>query len=638
MSIRSIAMCIFLYCIHIHFLNAEEVLDTLQLPTITVYKEKPALFQIDSTNVQKQFEQSTGLSIRKFTNGSPSHVSILGAPITGTKLEFHGIELNDPRTNVADLNEVPFWKYQSVKIEVGESSGAQGGTIKIDPINPADFRGWMYEHKFQSNQTQSFNGLFSFGSMTPTGIGFRFERKPKGSYPNKDSHSRINYGGYQRTSFYLNHTITSNNFPTQFELMYSKSKFDLTGLIYRAVESETHSTKEQVRAIIGVVKPIPVRFSYVTDEVAYNRPQWQYSPNGMVPFTPFAERSKRNGLETQLFLQWTIAKNTTWRGQVDWQLDHVRFRDELLKTDVENNSTRNLLTFQNQFTQEFKFGQVKFYPKFSMMILLSEWFPVEKKYNAILPYFNFKWYPNSNLEIVHKIGKAVRLPSLQELFISPTVFSKGNPELLPELSKEIQSEINYKISSIMRFSVLGYSRWIENGIVWKRNSRGQYTTYNSAKTYSMGGIITNELKTAKAHRFNVSASLTDTKNDNSIDINYKKQMPLIPKNQYNIAWFYSPTFNLRPELKLNWNFISKRFALESNTDVQEKIQLSSESIYDVSLKLFPFQSKLESDNSYYIEISCDNILNTRRWWSEGIPNQDRIWAVSMVWNRMGGEQ
>ncbi|MCX7834566.1 MAG: hypothetical protein N2450_00685 [bacterium] len=610
-----------------------ETIDTVKFPTLMVQSKRGSPFLIDTSKSKLDFSKVSGISLRQYGTGMPLYLSLLGASIYDTRVVYGSIEWNDPRTNVANIQEIPYWKYREVSIEMDEKSAVQGGTLIISPQDPMTFRGFEIQQSYTSNGERKWKGLFSLDKKFSTGISIEDERKPKGKYPTIYSNDRANYVGYEKTSIYFIQSFSVKGLPLQWQCFAFKRRNDIPGLVGRAIESETKSSKQQFRTIVSLKKYLDVSISYVLDKVNFIRPQYQFSPSGPIPFTPFHEESKRKGYAITLQKEVLIQNKLLWKNQSSFQSDEVVFQDYYLLPEFQNNITdRKIFTSNHgiRFSQQIGKFSIRHHPQFTY--LHAYWRSHAKTYHAIYPSYSLEWQPFLNVTQTSRIGISHRLPSLQELFLTNTIFSKGNPNLLPEESKEFQMEFRYEPNPFFSTTMLGYYRLVNNGIVWKRNSRGQYTPYNSAKIKSVGGVLTQVFQFHRNGQLSQSFSLTDTKNNDPKDINYQKQIPLIPKFQASTNLTLGWEVPLKPKVEISWFYQSKRHFLESNTEFlyHSKNRLPEESVVNLGIHIQP---SLNTDGTS-IYLSIENIFQKERWWMEGVPNQGRLWKLAFVWNNI----
>ncbi len=133
------------------FLQAQMLLDTLDLSEVEIFSNKPdnsagyKVFQIDSVQIRQFQTQSlsglitstTPVFVKSYGHGSLATSSIRGASATHTEVVWNGININSPMPGQADFSQIPVFFADKIMIYYGpgsifQTSGGLGGSINIE--------------------------------------------------------------------------------------------------------------------------------------------------------------------------------------------------------------------------------------------------------------------------------------------------------------------------------------------------------------------------------------------------------------------------------------------------------------------------------------------------------------------------
>ncbi len=219
-------------------------------------------------------------------------------------------------------------------------------------------------------------------------------------------------------------------------------------------------------------------------------------------------------------------------------------------------------------------------------------------------------------------GRGYRLPSLFELFWVPGVFAMGNPDLLPERSKNIEYGVNISLPfyGTLRGETTFFHTDIDDIIIWRRRLFDRYSPDNVSRALLYGRETT-----ISWNRSQIELEINHTylSARNYGEEYYGKWLILRPRHRVTVKIgnrlsVLGDRFSIYSNLE--WRWVDKRYIREANTKWLPPYTVIDANIgIETSLFGKEFEIRLESrnlgDESYQI--------------LERFPMPGRSWAVGL---------
>lgn len=167
------------------------------------------------------------------------------------------------------------------------------------------------------------------------------------------------------------------------------------------------------------------------------------------------------------------------------------------------------------------------------------------------------------LSIRTMLNNGYRVPTLNDRYWSPG----GNPDLLPELSWNVEGGTNYSFvtrSISLTIDVNGYSMWVNNWISWQPQTAGYWGPVNikSVRLAGFESLLNIASSNKKNFHWRISAQYTFTSAQEINNNELNKQLIYVPMHTANTSAFlnYRGLF-----LFLSSKFCSERFIRNDNS-------------------------------------------------------------------------
>jgi vitamin B12 transporter len=174
---------------------------------------------------------------------------------------------------------------------------------------------------------------------------------------------------------------------------------------------------------------------------------------------------------------------------------------------------------------------------------------------------------NKKILLKGNISKNYRIPSFNDLYWKSDTYSKGNPDLKPELGYSGELGLNEKLMAGkvgLELSQTAFITSIRDWIIWLPDASGIWSPDNKDKGNSKGIELRGKGEYQKGDSkfdFNGFYTFTDARLTSNDEYN-DKQMIYVPKNRMMASIDYSYK---RFSANFNFNYIGKRYYDQTHT-------------------------------------------------------------------------
>jgi vitamin B12 transporter len=140
-------------------------------------------------------------------------------------------------------------------------------------------------------------------------------------------------------------------------------------------------------------------------------------------------------------------------------------------------------------------------------------------------------YGDARFAVLGNLGRAVRLPTLGELFGQSSLLG-GNPDLLPERAVAADLGVrgrDQRGPALLEAQVFGFARSTDDLVVYQRDSFLIFRPRNVRKTRTLGGEGTLALTLFRRVRGEQSATFLDARDTSNAPNTFDGQLPFLPR-------------------------------------------------------------------------------------------------------------
>jgi|LakMenEpi03Aug12_release.lakeMendotaPanAssembly.Ray.scaffolds.fasta_scaffold65434_2 iron complex outermembrane receptor protein len=482
------------------------------------------LTQYQTNNLQQLLQLHSNVFVKNYGISTLSTISIRGSSAAQTSVNWHGVNINQASTGITDFNSIPTGLFDGIHINYGNQSQSSQISGSIDLVGQsAKFSKYSqfqasigFESLFNtaallkyekantkfSNQTKLFTsyGLNSYEFYNPETQQLEWLEHAK----------QYQFGCINDFAFKLNarnvismHTwlqTQARQIPAaSFELSSAKSENMIA--LRNVIQSETKLSKKL---------KLHFQTAQIIDDYSYEDSLYNISA-----------RTKSIQLSTELNL-------TLKPGRKQSINLFVKANHSQLLNIVDKNLQQSTLGIQHTYN----FGEQHLSLSTNFQYQVTNVFDVPLQAKTLLT-----WQPRQSIQFYSSASKAVRLPTLNELYFTPG----GNANLLPEKSINYEAGLHHQTNfgrfasnldaNIFHRSVNDWIVWFGNAILTPRNiqevrSKGLDLIWHGKYAF---GVNRNYALTGGAfYAYTISTTASSAiPNDYSIG----KQIPYVPRYQ-----------------------------------------------------------------------------------------------------------
>jgi len=606
---KKCSLILFLVLISIDYCSAQLLLitDTLNIGEVKVVPSLPdgtsgyKLKRIEQETIRTYSGQSiatllqnnTSLYIKNYGVGGLASSSFRGMGANHTEILWEGQRLNSPMLGSGDFTTIPTFFIDILEVFYGANPAGFGNRGPGGAISFSGSTDWKKGTELDYTQDIGSYSMFSEGLKLKTGSSnFQYQLKAyfrsavndfkyytntsSDEYSFRQESDEKSRGILQEFYFRSRESVFSA------KIWYNNNTRHLPGGI-NIIQSDNNEMQsdESVRAIL--------RYRYYNDNFKLEASS-SYITDWLNYKNKLLEINSKNKADTYVS-----------RISGDYLFNSgVNLNTVISVTNIKVNSNNYFdIKRRNDLSVDFAFDKVFFnslgvHASAGQRILESEILPFQASLGL-----DYKVLPGENLHIKGSVGKAVQVPTLNDLYWIPG----GNPDLTTESSfnSELSSSMAFNTGNssaigaeitVFRSSIKGMIVWLPlNGSIWQprnmNNIESQGLEFEANFFYSSGE---HNLKTW------LNYSLTDVRKTNKTYVNdesVNKQLIYVPRNSGSLRLSYSYS-----KLSAEWRtvYTGKRFISSDNSEY-----LSSYTLHNCSLGMYGGKGKLKIRTALMID-------------------------------------
>lgn len=426
------------------------------------------------------------LSVSDYGPGSLASASIRGSSSEQVLVLVDGRRINDSRSGMADLNNIPVTYAKQIEILRGGQSAmygadAVGGIINIITKQPAGTtaRAWSTLGAYNSlswgieasSRIETLSGIISLSKMDT-----------KSNFPFEDKYGR---------------ELTRENADSSSGSIFGKLKLDVSDSINLRLSGDYYHSNKGDPGPIGQYTPDANRADESNGQILdieHNLKKWLlyklsfYNRGSRLRYTnpqqPYpiddTHKTDNTGSDLQVYM---------------FTSNPLIFGISLMNDDITSTSLgdKGRRTYSGYVQQQI--GSLQNYTKIRVFPAVR-WDHYSDFHAGISPKLGFltSFGQYRFATIKANVGRSYRAPTLNELYWPSDAFAMGNPDLKPERSTDMDVGIHFHISetpslrwlSQARCSITCFQSFSRNRIQWSPGANGKWSPQNLSESRSAG--------------------------------------------------------------------------------------------------------------------------------------------------------
>ncbi len=546
-------------------------------------------------SLSQLLSENTPVFIKEHGRGALATASFRGTAASHTKVNWNGININNPMAGMVDFSLIPVYIIDDLNLKHGSASmadrsGGLGGSINIK--NTAD-----WQNRFGIKYMQGIGSYSTFDEFLSVGFGG----------PRFQSSTRL-YHNYSRNDFtfinrgianvdpetgHITHPVDTNdnadyarygilqefyfrpNMKNRLSLKWWGQAADRSiprATSYEGPDNSNLNRQEDIDHKIVADWKHYAESGRLLLRSGYSGKQLDYSLRNHVPgvglIPAIYSESRQHSFLNTLSYSHDFSEKFSFEGKVDADYHDVISRDTVTGSgyDQSRAEVSAFISLRRSFAERVNVN----------FMLRQDWIAWERA--PFVPYlgFDFRVIKDADLILKGNIARNYKVPSLNSLYWQPG----GNPDLQPEegLSYELGVEYQVVLGSggsgfasgghLLITELTAYRSDINNWIIWIPSFKGYWEPQNIRQVLARGLELTAQLhgnlgpvsyKTAGTYAYTRSTNYGDPLVWS--DESYGKQLPYIPVHSGNVML----NFSWRGFF-LTWqhNSYSERYTTSSN--------------------------------------------------------------------------
>lgn len=630
----------------------------------------PSVHRITSSELKKSRWQDAGDAVRTVPGvqlletglaGDQKIVSIRGCKPNQVRVELNGVLLNTGTGASVDLSEFPVQVLDRIEVEPGSFQGSAGGTIRLftgpmeATVFPQRIKTSVSSEVRQYDQKSVTLYSTLSGSKWQGWATYKFIDS-ENNFIYKDEqgaeHNRYNNSKERETGTLEFSRKFTRNYRISALVNFDRFTYGSPSPLYQSPTTEATSSGESNRAVIQLLPcasprhKISASFSAFQNSRTYDSPEWQYNPQigdsvyhvpihiedesksyrstlnatfqpaGAAYFSPELAVKLAGNRENFTSSQRYVSGN--WKDRLD---------GDVTRSTIHGDATLSTQTKSSFITRMDLSGQILAHktehPGASQAI--SDW-DQNITWNMKLSVLPEAQNHSVQWETFLSAGTGITIPAYTDMFLVESTFSRGNPNLAPEKTREVSSGFSLSWNPMaisLHNSLSAFYRKTDEMIVWSRNFRGQFFPDNleKAMAYGMEALVNAE---TTDQTFSLVASITiqNVSNQTSGSPYKGNRVPFQPD------WYGSAHMRIgstTQSVNIESRYSGRRFTSESNSDPASTAGggLGSYVVWDASVKQSFEMFKLD----FEAYTGVQNLFDNKYELMERMPMPGRIWLA-----------
>lgn len=626
-SITKILISIAILCLFQYFATAQKNDSIIFIDGITVESESllkdKAIYKIKADSSTLSLQQSKSLSeilinhtpifVKSYGQNSLSTVSFRGTAASHTRVEWNGMNINNPMLGQVDFSQIPVWFIDDFEVLPGGNSshtgvGAIGGSVNIQSL--PSFGTPIYGAiALGAGSFENYQSLVKIGGGFKN-IQFRFRAIYEQSENNFEFYNTANgLWNYQKQK-----NASYNKYGTLSEVFYRTKNHLITTSLWQlhsfrnlpAIMSYEGSGRRETQNDDDLRWSLQwQRFSekyYSSLSLGHSHNKTSYFLSSQTIIGPFVNHNTQSTTNTSFLKyksEWTPKKKIVLKTLAIANFDNADYWD--IKEESKFDAQRlQLLGGVSMFYEWSR--------KFSSFALLNLDYANDGEI-AFVPTIGFEIAPfkTDDLKLKSNLSKVHHRPTLNDMYWQPG----GNPHLKSENGYSIDWGFHFtkqlgKYNKLDAKLVL-YASLIDDWIIWQPSDFRYWRPTNLQKVFARGAERFISLNTILGKftidtKISYSMNFTSAKEANgNLFTDYKNQLLYIPKHvaNANISIVYKNSF-----FNYGFNYTSARYTVQEAENSRHK--LPQYKLHSLTLG----QSLEVGKQIFEAKFSIENLLDT----------------------------
>lgn len=519
----------------------------------------------------------SSLFIKSYGQGSLATVSFRGTAASHTRVDWNGINLNNPMPGQVDFSLIPMFIVDEISLYHGgsslyEGSGALGGSVYLKSMP-------KWDRKLYGSLNQSVGSFGSYNTSMDLGGGKQdfqmrlrvYRESSKNDFEffntkNGEFNNQIQKNANYKKSGFLNeiHLRKAKNNVFSLYTWWQLAERNFAPLMSMSQSRKSESQKDDDLRFSFIWKKYGNKLKLETNlglsysGILYHSADTTFN-SLVVPH--YDSQSDIISYNAKNKLEYKFNSDFILRNILDFSFSDVSNYDRVWQTGYEETRAvlGNTLSIHKYFNQNFS--------AFALLRTeLSDWGTI-----PLMPSFgiDLKLDEDEDIYLKFNLSRNYHLPSLNDLYWLPG----GNSDLKPEegYSGDMSFDFDKQVNEFfgVHTSFTAFYSIIDNWILWRPGDFSYWTAENIKKVRSQGfeyklktNYQTETLKFQGLINYSYTRS-TNLEDSDDVGETIGKQLIYVPVNKLN-AFF---KMNLRKNsISYNYGFTGKRYTTSSNEE------------------------------------------------------------------------
>ncbi len=527
-----------------------------------------------ASDLTEILEEIPGVSVYRHGKEGYAKIVLTGPGADRVSVYLDGVKMNDPASGYCDISMIPLSSLEEIKIVSGGTAGGEpGGTVflKTKKTSETEMRLSVRYGSFLYISNEIF---FSLSHLSGKDVSLWMDIKAdyyRGEYPVENYSYPILLNNNAKTYSVFGKMKFSDVFPGELSLLgsFDYRERGLPGLADGSMM--TLSRMKDRNNLFSISWDYSnedlfntLELSYFDRESYYNCPGRQpipetndsayFYPDSTIINTVSYNLNNRAGFfisrDVRIFTNFFFTRET-YEGK------------DLLRPFLSTENIRRIsINPSAGFLLSRSFRQYQMNISYDMSSLFWQ---DNNFYSSSVGLDIKKRESQGSISLGCSWSRTARIPNFLETNTVESVYSAGNPDLLPEKAENItiyaEGTGGFQYPWIISISFSNSIMW--DRIMWRRNFKGQYQPYNLGKSSGRSAEFSASFTLPWEIRLNGNLTVQDIRNRTEGDINFDKYLVYRPN--------YRTSFSVEQDMgsifwKVNYKAVGRRFTREANTD------------------------------------------------------------------------